>query len=386
MKKADDESGERRRHFLVAAGLLLAPIVALLWMNYHKQAGVHDARAKLTKEADAGPLMRVAKVETAPVTRELALTGEAIPYTTATLYAKVAGYLSRIYVDKGDLVKKGQLLATIDSPETDKAYEAAVANSFNLGRIAGRYKVLLRKKLVSQQEADQAFANAKVADAQARQARVIKDYERIIAPFDAKVTARFVDPGALIQDAVAAQTGANPVVILSQTDLLRIYVFADQRDANSLQPGLPVGIRLSEQPDLQLTSTITRTAGQLDPATRMLLAEVDFDNSSLVIVPGAYVTVTVTVPVPAALQVPTAAVTARGAESLVGVVGEDGRLDFRKVRIIEDNGKVMRVVGPLQPGETVALDVGNRAEQGAKVRIAREGAPTEGRTPAERHD
>jgi RND family efflux transporter MFP subunit len=385
MSKAD-ESGERRRHFLVAALILLAPIAALLWMGQHRRAVVRDDRARLTKESDAGPLVRVAKVETAPPTRELTLTGEAIPYTTATLYAKVAGYLSKIFVDKGDLVKKGQLLALIESPETDKSYEAAVANSYNLSRISARYKVLLRKKLVSQQEADQAFANARVADAQMRQARVIKDYERIIAPFDAKVTARFVDPGALIQVAVAAQTGANPVVILSQTDLLRIYVFADQRDASALQPGLPVEIRLAERPELHLTATITRTAGQLDPTTRMLLAEVDFDNRSLVIVPGAYVTVSVTVPIPPALQVSTAAVTARGADSLVGVVGEDGRLDLRKVRIIEDNGKVMRVVGPLQPGETVALDVGNRAEQGSKVRIAREGAPTEGRAPAEKHD
>jgi RND family efflux transporter MFP subunit len=246
--------------------------------------------------------------------------------------------------------------------------------------------VLLKRKLVSQQEADQAFANARVAAAQARQAQALKDYERITAPFDAKVTARFVDPGVLIQEAAGAQTGANPVVALSQTDLLRIYVYVDQRDANAMRPGLPVEIRLAERPDLHLRSAVTRTAGQLDPTSRMLLTEVDFDNRSLVIIPGAYVTVSVTVPVPPGLQIPTAAVTTRGAESLVGVVGGDGRLDIRKVGIVEDDGKMMRVVGAIEPGETVALDLGNRVEQGAKVRISPEEAPSEGRKPAEKHD
>ena len=323
---------------------------------------------KLSTEAEAGTRIQTSKVKRSTAQRKLTLTGEALPYSTVTLYAKVSGYLAKVSVDKGDLVKRGQPLAQIESPETDQNYNAAVATALNQSRIANRYRILLSKKLVSQQEAEQAFSNARVSKAQMYQMKSLKEYEQITAPFDGTVTARYADPGALIQNASGAQVGAMPVVTVSQVNFLRVYVYVDQKNASSIRSGIPATISLIENPEIQLPAQVARMAGALDPQTRMLLTEIDLDNQRARIVPGSLVKVSLQIQSPAYLEIPAAALVIRENKQFAGVITNDKTVDFREIKILENDGKFMKVEGELHEGEVVGLDLGNRVRPGAKVR------------------
>src|SRR5262249_46655958 len=145
------------------------------------------------------------------------LIGEARPFAAVTLYAKVSGYLKSVSVDMGDRVKAGQVLAVIESPETDRAYSAAKEDFDNKQVKAQRIAKLLDKKFASPDEADQARTEAAVARERLAGLEEQRAYETLRAPFDGRVTARFADPGALVQNAASSQTSALPVVTVAQT-------------------------------------------------------------------------------------------------------------------------------------------------------------------------
>src|SRR6185312_11402965 len=135
---------------------------------------------------------------------------------------KVAGYIKTVAVDVGDRVKANDVVATIESPETDRALDAAQADYDNKQLTSSRIAQLLQRKLVSPQEADQARTEAAVAKERLEGLHEQQGYETLRAPFAGRVTARFADPGALAQNAASSQTSALPVVTVSQTDALRV--------------------------------------------------------------------------------------------------------------------------------------------------------------------
>ena len=138
--------------------------------------------------------------------RDITILADVVPYQQATLYAKVSGYLGKVLVDKGDAVKAGQLLATIESQETDAQYASAAADLANKRQIARRYDQLAQQNAIAQQLKDQADADARIAQATLNQDATLKGYERVTAPFDGNVTARYADAGALMQNAQTGQT------------------------------------------------------------------------------------------------------------------------------------------------------------------------------------
>lgn len=155
--------------------------------------------------------MSVIGVSRSDAERSVSLSGEARPYASVTLYAKVSGYVREIRVDKGDMVRRDQVLALLDSPETDRQYDAALADAHSKRLFTDRNSSLLKEGVVSQQDYDSAEAAARTAEATAESLRILKGYEAIHAPFSGTITARFVDPGALVQSATANQTAAQPV-------------------------------------------------------------------------------------------------------------------------------------------------------------------------------
>ncbi|HVO32862.1 MAG TPA: efflux RND transporter periplasmic adaptor subunit, partial [Elusimicrobiota bacterium] len=275
--------------------------------------------------------------------------------------------LENVRVDKGDAVEKGQLLAAIESPETNQDYDAADADARNKRAIAERYKPLLDQKLVSQQEADQAFADANVAEARLKSLGATKGYEEIRAPFAGTVTARYVDPGALVQNAQTSQTSAQPLFTVSQLGRLRVYVYVDQSSAIAIHPGLPVRITLDERPDVQLDGTVTRLSGELDPRTRLLLTEVDIDNRAHRLVAGSFVKVSMKVQEPSYLQVPSEALVLRQNQDFVPVVTSSQTVSYRPVRIADNDGEHVRLLSGVSEGELVALNLGNSIEDGSLV-------------------
>lgn len=354
-----------KRLFLIGFVVALALVIGgAAWQNLSVAKERQEREAELAK----GPKVKVAQVMRAPSERIIKISGEARAYASVTLYAKISGYLKEILVDKGDRVKKGQILATIESPETEQAYKAASSEARNKKAIAERIKSLLDRQLVSQQEADQAIADAEVAGARLSAQEAQKQYQAIRAPFDGTITARFADPGALVQNATNAQTGALPLLSVSQLDQLRVYVYLDQRDVSFVKIGTPVEISLAERPETVLPGHVARIAGQLDEKTRMLLTEVDLDNDHRQIVAGSLVNVSMHLSTDPGLEIPSEALILRGSQTVVAVLNAEDRIDYKEVKVIENTGIKAKLASGLAEGETIALGIGNALLPQTKVR------------------
>ena len=340
----------------------------------------HEADARTTAVAQ-GVVVRAASVTTSPTVRHLALIGEARPYAEVTLYAKVSGYLQSIRVDRGDRVRAGQVLATVQSPETDRALAGARAEFEQKNVTSQRMGQLLAQQFMSNQEADQARADAEVARQRMNALAEERGYETLRAPFDGTVTARFADPGALMQNAASSQTAALPVVTVSQLDRLRIFVYLDQGDAAALHTGALATITENDRPGVQVPARVTRVSGTLDPRTRKMLAELDLDDRGGQIVPGAFVQVTLDLPTTPHPEAPVDALITRGTASYValvdstaaGTAGANGsasaRLHFVPVTVAGNDGKVVTFSSGVTAGARVALNAASLSD-GAHVQLA----------------
>jgi membrane fusion protein, multidrug efflux system len=333
--------------------------------------------AARNQQADAGPRVEVIRVSEAGAVHTVSLIGEAHPYQEAILYAKVSGYLRDIGVDKGDQVTAGEVLGHIESPETDHQYQAAVADAKNKRINADRAKALVARDMISHQDADQAEADAEVAEANVAELATLRSYEILKAPFDGTVTARYADPGALLQSAANSQTSALPLVTVSETGRLRVYVYPAQADAAFIRVGDPVVVTTPERPELKVTARITRLSGELDPKTRTMLTEIDFENPRGEILPGSFVEVSIKVRsgTAGAIEIPSRALVMRGSKPFVAVLTSDNRVSFRPVVLAEDDGINAWVISGLKRGERLAVNLSSGVSDGGKVQPVEAPAP-----------
>jgi membrane fusion protein, multidrug efflux system len=355
---------------LYVVGIALV-IVAGGWVTLSNRK--HDETLGRESEARAaevkqGPAVTFATVVMSPDTRGLAYLGEAKPFQSVTLYAKLSGYVNRIDVDRGDRVKAGQLLATIDSPETADRIRQAEAQLENRRSIFKRAQELGKMNFYSQQAVDQARADARVAEAALAEIRQEKNYQAIKAPFDGVVTARYVDRGALVQNAANAQTSALPIVAVAQNERLRIFVYLDQRDVSRVHVGDAADIVDPGVPDRVYKGKVARTTGELDPKTRTLMTEVDVDNPDGALIPGSFLQVTLRVKAPSLPEIPAGALVLRGAKTLVAQIGSDDVVHFVPVVVAEHDGQIVRLKEGVSPGMRVALNAGEAVTEGSKVR------------------
>ena len=365
----------------VAAGIIAIVIAggAYVIISSSKSNTTKDDAAERSKEVAAGTRIRVAEVTPSAPERTITLPGEVRPYSSVTLYAKISGYLKSISVDKGDNVRAGQVLATIESPETERTYQAAAADAKNKREIAKRDEELVKKGFVAQQDAEQTLATAQTAEETVKAIGEQLKYEKIIAPFAGKITARFADPGSLVQSGANSQGGTLPVVTLSDQKRLRIYCYLDQSDATSIREGDSVSIRLIEKPDVKIPARVTRITGELSAQTRTLLAEIDVDNKNNEILPGSFVHIMLKLKARPFLQMPSDALIIKGKEFFAAVVDSSGILHFRKIEIADNDGRTIQLASGLEAGEKVAIGVGNSLKDGAKVQpIAAPAQPAPG--------
>jgi membrane fusion protein (multidrug efflux system) len=366
---SDTQAPRRGSSWLYVAGIiavLVAAVMAFL-LFVRQRSDVQAATATLKSEVQKGPTVEIAAARKVAGSDSLRLIGEARPFQSAILYAKVSGYMRSISVDKGDQVRANQVLAVIESPETDKQYQAAVADAHNKELIANRAATLVKKEMISQQDADKAEADAAVSKANLEQIGTLKSYEQLRAPFSGTVTARYSDPGALIQNAATSQTSALPVVEISETSRLRIYVYVDQAHAAYVRAGDAVTILDQAQPNLKLEARVTRTSGEIDPKTRTLLVEIDVDNPHNRILAGSFVQVELKVRTPQYIEIPSDALIVRGTQTVVAVVKPDDTVKFTQVVVADQTGESARLLTGLQEGEMVARNLGERVADGAKV-------------------
>jgi membrane fusion protein, multidrug efflux system len=354
--------------FYVLAFVFVAIVGAgVYWFWNHKQEALAQEAKQRSTQLQAGVALPVAAAARGPTVRKLTLTGEARPNRATTLYSKVGGYLSRITVEVGDRVKAGQLIAEVQAPELESAYASAVAELENRQRIEQRTRDLAAKGFFSQQALDNAETEVRTVRGRVDALRAQMGYRALYAPYAGIVTARYVDPGALVTNAANNQTSSQPVVTISDASRLRVTVYVDQVDAHSAKPGTQVEISDAANPSRKTQAKISRVSGELDPRTRTLFTEVDFDNSAASFLPGSFVNVTLLLPQQSFVEVPAPALVVRDRKNYLAVLDEGSRIKLTPVEIAGTDGATLKIASGIAEGVKVALNVPNTVPDGAKI-------------------
>lgn len=349
--------------FVVAIAAL-----GLILMFFKQKTALAKETNVRVSELKEGPVVKAMKAGMTSGDKGLTLIGEARPFQSVTLYAKTSGYMNKILVDKGDKVHVGQLLATIVSPEVDESYKAAIADLENKQKILKRDQALLQKEYISKEDEEQTETSVKMAEAQVRSLREQMAYKNIVAPFAGTITARFADPGALVQNATNSQTSAQPVVTLSELDKIRVYVYVAQNDAVYLKDNYPVTISMTERPDVKIKAKVTRMAGELDPKTRMMLVEIDLPNKDNQIIPGSYLQVTFQAADKKDLSIPAESLVIRAGKYFVPTIN-NGAIHYQPVTVANNDGVHVSILNGIQQGDTVGLNVSPELMEGQHVRV-----------------
>jgi RND family efflux transporter MFP subunit len=373
---------------ILAVVLMVAAAVAL---GLAIRSGISVRAAALqdlvhSTDDSAVQTVAVTHPQRASTIQELVLPGNTQAFTDSPIYARTNGYLKRWYFDIGTRVRKGDLLAEIETPEIDQqlqqaraGLESAKANFHLASTTAERWQFLLKSNSVSKQETDQAVANMEAQkatveanDAAVRRLEQLQDFEKVYAPFDGVITARSTDIGALIDAGTVAQ--GKELFHLAAVGTMRVFVAVPEEYSSAAQSGTNATLTLTEFPGRVFTGTIVRDSNSIDAASRTLLVEVDVDNPAGEIRPGAYVTVHVKL----AGQVPTVTIPAntllfREEGLRVGLV-RDGKAVITPVTIGRDYGSTVEILSGLRSGDSVILDPSDSLTTGTKVRVAQAAA------------
>jgi RND family efflux transporter MFP subunit len=350
-------------------------------------SGIHSrvtAEAKLrgAAEASAIPVVDVVYPKAGSDIDEIALPGNTQAFNDTPIYARTSGYLKHWYVDIGAHVKQGQLLAVIETPELDQQLRQARADLENaqanlqMAQItAARWQHLLETDSVSRQETDQAVSDlrSKQAMLNASKANVdrleqLQAFERVTAPFDGIITARNTDIGALVQ--AGDNSAPKELFHMAAIQKLRVYIPVPEVYAESVRNGEKVKLTLDEFPRQTFTGTIVRNADAIDVTSRTLNVEVDVDNPSGRLLPGAYAFVHLPVlPSAGAVTIPSNALLFRGEGLRAGIV-RNGRVQLVPITIGQDYGSAVEVVSGLTPQDAVIVNPSDSLANGATVRFA----------------
>jgi RND family efflux transporter MFP subunit len=363
--------------FLSAAAVALVIVVVF---------GVHSrtmAASRLAQSTLQEAVPSVSVIHPQPETRsqDLVLPGNTQAFIDSPIYARTNGYLKRWYVDIGARVRKGELLAEIETPELDQQLRQAHAElataeaNLNLSQITSeRDENLLKTHSVSTQERDNAVnANAAnkatVESNRANVARLeqLQSFEKVYAPFDGIITARSTDVGALID---AGANAPKELFHIAAINKLRIYVAVPEVYSRAAVTGAPADLSLDEYPGEVFHGNLVRNSNSVDPASRTLLVEVDVDNGGSRLVPGAYVQIRLKLPGDArSLTVPSNTLIFRRDGLQVAVV-HNGKAELVSVTPGHDYGDSMEIVAGLQPTDDVILSPSDSLTSGTAVEIS----------------
>jgi RND family efflux transporter MFP subunit len=336
--------------------------------------------ALATKEAAIPNVDVVHPVADAP-SQEIALPGNTEAFIDAPIYARTNGYLKRWYADIGTRVRAGQLLADIETPEVDQQLQQARANletaqaNYNIAKItAARWEYLVSTGSVSQQETDQAKsalvaqkATASASESNVRRLEELQSFEHIYAPFDGIITARNTDVGALIDAGASAPKELFHLVAINK---LRVYVAIPEVYLRAARTGATATLTLDEFPGQVFKGTLVRNANAIDSASRTLLTEVDVDNATGQLLPGAYVFVHLKLPeATKSVTVPSNTLLFRKEGLQVGVV-RNGRVELVSVKMGRDYGNSVEIVSGLAESDSVIVSPSDSLMSNAQVKIA----------------
>jgi len=340
------------------------------------------AHRKLLAEARTDSIRTVTVISPTPSSPDLGtpLPADVQAFIQASIHARASGYLKDWFVDIGDHVTNGQVLAEIDTPELDEQLAQARAEldqakaALDLAKItADRWTELLKTASVSEQETAEKQsdfvlkqANVEAAQANVKRLQDLKSFDRVTALFDGIVTMRNTDIGQLI----AADSGPE-LFRMAQTDPLRIYVQVPQQYVHAIAPGQQAEVTFLELPGRTFAATVTRTAGAVDPATRTLQVELQVPNPRGELFAGSYAQVRFNEAARAgALAISDSAVIFRAQGTQVAVVGSDNKVQLRSVKLGRDFGNTVEVLNGLNANDRVIDNPPDAITDGMAVQIA----------------
>jgi RND family efflux transporter MFP subunit len=371
----------KSRRGMVIVGLAVLVVAVAIYSGIHSRIESEQALAKTTQIA-AVSSVNVVHPDVGAPNEELVLPGSTQAITDTPIYARTSGYLKRWTSDIGTHVKKGDLLAEIDTPEVDEQLRQMRADldtaqaTLKLAEVtAARNEDLLKTRSIATQERDNAsgalaVAKSNVASKQADVARLerMQSYEKVYAPFDGIITARNTDTGALINAGAGAP--AFELFHLSAIDKIRVFVSVPETYSRQVQPGDKAKVTLDEFPGESFAGTLVRSANAIDPASRTLLVEVDVDNADGRLLPGAYAFVHLSLAKAVqSVTVPSNALIFRKDGIRVAVV-RDGKATMLPIVIGRDYGDRVEVLSGLAATDEVIVDPSDSLVAGTAVQIA----------------
>jgi RND family efflux transporter MFP subunit len=388
----------RNRRLLLLGGAAVVVVILVLIAIRVREGGPSRASADSSGDADHAVYAATAMVKRQTVANSLSIAGQFLPYQNVELHAKEAGYIRNIYVDIGDRVHQGQVLAVLEIPELMAQVDASkaavhhaeeeiqrsksdvsraeadnVALHSNADRLANADKA--RPGLIAQQELDDATAKDRASQAQVEASKsalaaaqqqlavakadqqhytALSDYTRIVAPYDGVVTWRFSDTGALVQAGTSTSSGL-PVVTVAQVNILRLRVPVPESLAAKVKIGDVADVHVQATGE-HFTGKVSRFTGALDPSTRTMQVEIDVPNSNYHLQPGMYADVRLDANSrPDALTVPVEAIQRSDTKNSVLVVDPQNRVQRREVELGVQSSNNVEILGGLREGERVIV-------------------------------
>jgi RND family efflux transporter MFP subunit len=376
----DDRSGRRRGLFIALVVAALAAGVLIFGIRSRVKA---EANLRTVTQQMAVPSVSVVLPKRTAPAEEVVLPGNIQPFISSPIYARTDGYLKAWYFDIGARVKKGQLLAIIQTPEVDEQLAQARSTlataqaNLELAQITrDRYQSLLTKHAVAQQDVDNAVggysATKAVVDADMANVRhyeALVSFEKVYAPFDGVITARNTDIGALINSGsnTAPRTDLFDMV---QPGVLRVYVNVPEEYSRGVKPGQTgADIVLAEFPDQKFPGNLVRTADAINATTRTLLAEVDVQNPKGTLLSGSYAEVHLKIPArTSTFLVPVSSLIFRSEKLQVGVV-RNGKIAIADVTPGHDFGAEIEIVAGLNADDQVVTNPPDSLVSGQAVTV-----------------
>jgi len=384
------KGSRRKKRGWLLAGIVLLAFGGIVIYGLLARLGRAHAVSAETAQLAVPSVSIVSPRHTAPA-EEIVLPGNVQPFISSPIYARTNGYVKTWYADIGAHVRKGQLLAVIETPEVDQQLAQSRSNlataqaNLKLAEITRtRYMGLLSTHAVAQQDADNAEGtyNANKAIVEADQANVrqletLQSFEKVYAPFDGIITARNTDIGQLINSGNSGNTKTD-LFHVSQPGKLRVYINVPEQYSKAAAPGLTANLTLAEFPGRQFQGKLVRTSNSINFTTRTLTAEVDVDNPSGELLTGAYTEVHLKVPgQTSSYLVPVSTLIFRSQGLQLAVVN-NGNVALTPVTPGRDFGEEIEIVSGLKGDESVIVSPPDSIVNGQKVQVVQTAAAAGG--------